>query len=537
MPGSILEGPQRLSHSILWKLQRRFFETQGIDAWRKSIVPHYITSNPFIARSYSRIVSGFFRDCLASNLISDPDQPVYIIELGAGSGRFSYHFLKSFLANAEFLRQKEGIRFRYIMSDFAPQTIAYWQSHPSLLPFVKESHLAFARYDVGGDALMELSGSQQPLLTGTVRNPLVVIANYFFDGIPQDYFSIRGGELYEQLAGVHIAAGDADQDAPDLLDRIQVDFESRPASADYYGDPDLDRLLDGYQHRLIDADFLFPCSALRCVRDLSRLSGGRMLLVSADQGYSSEEELLRQGTPEIRHHGSFSMLVNYHALGEYVQKCGGQVLHPASSPSSLNVSCFVLGIPDAGTPETRRIFDETVVQFGPDDFFSVKMGIAKAHEHMTLSQLLAYLRLGGGDGNMLMGALPALTELAQTCTDVERVELKRALQQVWENYYPIGEEQDLPFEIGVLLYRAAWYKEALEMFAHSLRLQGPRSWTLYNMGLCHYMLGEQEAAQACMVEARRLDPGCGEPPWETVAESEPIDNGLSLYLISCLCAL
>jgi|WetSurMetagenome_2_1015567.scaffolds.fasta_scaffold08538_3 hypothetical protein len=527
MPGSILEGPQRLSHSILWKLQRRFFETQGIDAWRKSIVPHYITSNPFIARSYSRIVSGFFRDCLASNLISDPDQPVYIIELGAGSGRFSYHFLKSFLAHAEFLRQKEGIRFRYIMSDFAPQTIAYWQSHPSLLPFVKESHLAFARYDVGGDALMELSGSQQPLLTGTVRNPLVVIANYFFDGIPQDYFSIRGGELYEQLAGVRIAAGDADQDAPDLLDRIQVDFESRPASADYYGDPDLDRLLDGYQHRLIDADFLFPCSALRCVRDLSRLSGGRMLLVSADQGYSSEEELLRQGTPEIRHHGSFSMLVNYHALGEYVQKCGGQVLHPASSPSSLNVSCFVLGIPDAGTPETRRIFDETVVQFGPDDFFSVKMGIAKAHEHMTLSQLLAYLRLGGGDGNMLLGVLPALTELAQTCTDVERVELKRALQQVWENYYPIGEEQDLPFEIGVLLYRAAWYKDALEMFAHSLRLQGPCSWTLYNMGLCHYMLGEQEAAQACMVEARRLDPGCGEPPWETVAESEPIDNGLS----------
>ena len=105
----ILEKDQRLSQSMLWKLQRRFFEARGIDAWRKSIVPHYITSNMFIARAYSRIVSGFSRDCFAGRLLVNPNQPLYILELGAGSGRFAYHFLKNFLGSTERLAARRKL--------------------------------------------------------------------------------------------------------------------------------------------------------------------------------------------------------------------------------------------------------------------------------------------------------------------------------------------------------------------------------------------------------------------------------------------
>jgi hypothetical protein len=37
---------------------------------------------------------------------------------------------------------------------------------------------------------------------GTVRNPLIVLANYFFDSIPQDAFYTEGGRLYESLVTV-----------------------------------------------------------------------------------------------------------------------------------------------------------------------------------------------------------------------------------------------------------------------------------------------------------------------------------------------
>jgi hypothetical protein len=87
---------QRLSKSPLWRWQRNYFESHGIRAWTPGAVPYHITSCPFIARSYSRVVLGFLRDCAAapsdgerSTVASiDPTRPIYIVELGSGSGRF-----------------------------------------------------------------------------------------------------------------------------------------------------------------------------------------------------------------------------------------------------------------------------------------------------------------------------------------------------------------------------------------------------------------------------------------------------------------
>ncbi|KPK35887.1 MAG: hypothetical protein AMJ65_17005, partial [Phycisphaerae bacterium SG8_4] len=239
---SDLEYPQRLSRSILWELQRRFFAAEGIDAWRKGVVPCYITSNPFVAQAYSRVVGGFVRDCLANGALIDHDQPMYIIELGAGSGRFAYHFLKEFLPSVESCGRNH-LRLKYIMTDFASRTIEFWDAHPSLEPLVARGHLAFARFDAGHDRAITLYGSEETLAPGTIRNPIVVLANYFFDSIPQDLFRIEGGELHEQLISVFAPDGEVDLDEPDALGRVQIAFDSRQISDGYYGDPMLDELL------------------------------------------------------------------------------------------------------------------------------------------------------------------------------------------------------------------------------------------------------------------------------------------------------
>jgi hypothetical protein len=54
-----LEAKRRLSQSLLWRLQRNYFEQHGIDAWSSGTVPHHITSSPFIADAYARVVIGF----------------------------------------------------------------------------------------------------------------------------------------------------------------------------------------------------------------------------------------------------------------------------------------------------------------------------------------------------------------------------------------------------------------------------------------------------------------------------------------------
>ena len=122
-PVTLDEG-KPLSKSILWKLQRNFFEGQGIEAWRQGTVPHYITSNPFIASAYAKVVFGFIRDCRVVKGDStndsftplDPSQPIYILELGSGSGRFAYHFLKKFLGFYTRSVLKDTT-FKYVMTD------------------------------------------------------------------------------------------------------------------------------------------------------------------------------------------------------------------------------------------------------------------------------------------------------------------------------------------------------------------------------------------------------------------------------------
>jgi hypothetical protein len=42
---TVLQGPTRLKDSIVWTLQRAFYQKMGIAAWSDAIVPNFVTSN------------------------------------------------------------------------------------------------------------------------------------------------------------------------------------------------------------------------------------------------------------------------------------------------------------------------------------------------------------------------------------------------------------------------------------------------------------------------------------------------------------
>src|SRR5579862_7065863 len=88
----LLERGQRLSESMLWLLQRGMYNDRGIRAWFHGNVPQTITTSPYIARAYAHVVLGYLRDMRAE---LDPAEPVSIVELGAGSGRFGYRFVNA----------------------------------------------------------------------------------------------------------------------------------------------------------------------------------------------------------------------------------------------------------------------------------------------------------------------------------------------------------------------------------------------------------------------------------------------------------
>ncbi len=433
----VLERNRRLSESLLWRLQRSFFENRGAQAWTAGVVPHYVTSNPWMADSYAKVVLGWLRD-LRPEL--DPSQPVHIVELGCGSGRFAYHFLVRFFDLLSRSSLSE-VPVRYVLTDFTDYNLDVLRSHSALQPFVEAGLLDFARFDVVTDEEIALSHSGEVLAAGTLANPLAVIANYVFDGIPQDCFTVRGGHLYESLVTLTSQQKEGDLDDPELLSRLELSWKHRPAQAGCYGDEHLDRIVAEYGASLDETSFVFPSVGLRCLGNLERLAGGRMLLLSADKGFSSEASLAGRSEPSLALHGSFSLMVNYHAIGRWFGHRGGVFLPCSHDSTVLNVSAAFLGEPAGGWVEVLVAFDDAIERRGPDAFFALKKGIEEHYAAFGLERLLAWLRLSGWDHNVFLGCLQVLSRRgrARTGSSVEAVTV--AVQRIWESVLPAARDR------------------------------------------------------------------------------------------------
>lgn len=488
----VVEAEKRLSQSLIWRLQRRFFEQRGVAAFSQGQLPHYITSNPFIAQAYARVVLGYLRD-KAPRLC--PDQPLYIIELGAGTGRFGFHFLKKF---SRLLAQSplRELRWCYVLTDFTASLVNPWLDHPALRPFVASGNLDFALFDATQPSELLLQRRGTTLTPEAVKNPLVVLANYVFDGLPQDAFRLQDGRLYESLVTLTSFQPEPDLQAAGLLDRLDVLYEQRPVRGDYYADKTLNRLLQTYSQGPQEGMLLFPSATLSCLSYLRRLSGDRLLLLTGDKGDPTDEAPLPQSAPAIVHHGSISMMVNYHAIGEYVRQEGGELLTTRQQHANLNVSAFILDAQEKDHPETRHAYLENVQSFGPDDYFLVRKSIEGNPSSLKLEQILAWLRFSGWDFWILGGCYAALLRCLPDAAEPWRKEVRRAIAAVWDTYYHIGEKWDLPLHLGTLLCAMDCHSEALKYFQFSLELFGPGAETLSRIAECRGHESRPEAARS-----------------------------------------
>ncbi|HEY7392694.1 MAG TPA: SAM-dependent methyltransferase [Bryobacteraceae bacterium] len=512
----LLESERRLSESLVWQAQRDYFHRAGVEAWRTDTVPHYITNNPALARAYAAAVFGFLRDCQPL----DAGQPLHIIELGAGSGRFGFLFLRALLDlidRSGFLRGS----IRYVLSDFTESNLDFWRSHEALEAWFEEGILDLALIDAACDKPIRLERSGETLTPGTLRNPVVVLANYFFDSIPQDAFTVKEGELSECLISLFSDEAERNGQAADLLEHLASSYSNRPVSAEYYPEREFNEILRESARTLSDTTFLFPCAGLRTIRRLADLAGGRLFLLTADRGEVDRAVLEGREQPSMLFHGSFSIEVDYHVIGEYFVKSGGQALRLSHPHSRLAIWGGLLGQHPAGFNETRLAFHQAFEQMGPDDFYTLRLGVQKNYDSLDLAHLLSLVRLSGYDPRILGDCLPAVeTQLERASAEVKR-ETARIVRCVWANYYHIGELRDLAFEFGALAYGAGDYQVSAELFRESLRLYGEDPRTRWNLGLCHAAANRPEEAADCFRKA--LTDGSGFVPSGALqAKTEPL---------------
>ncbi|ETV73365.1 hypothetical protein H257_11873 [Aphanomyces astaci] len=519
-----LEAFTPFSSSHLWKLMSSFYDRQGVESWAQGIVPHFITSNTFIAKRYVQVFAAYLRDAVAKTL--DPTEPLYIVELGTGSGKFSFYFV-------QWLYEMEAVvnlsfplcRIRYIMTDFTDSNLKFWQTHPALRPFVERGVVDFAIFDATQDTSLYLINAKQTIAPQSLKNPICVVANYLFDTLHHELFRVDQTELKQGLISVGSTRLDEkDPLDPEIIKRLSNLYRYDDISTAFYSNPHFNAILKWYQDYYGDqpATFLVPIGALNAIERLKLLSRHQLLILSGDKGHTNPDHFRGLQDPHIAVHGSFSVMVNYHAIGIYVAHRGGFALHNPQEEASLKVSLFV--VPQeiespppqadlealsvqrsAAYPTVCHVYDDTLVSFGPNDFFVMQKAIKEDAKAPSLKGVLALMKLSFYDADLFYKFRDVLLDQSPAAPAKVKVDVMVCLNKTWTHYYQLDKEKDIAFEIGRVYYGMREYDHALQFYTRSLDEMGKHHVTYHNMGLCFYSTRRLQDAQQCFEAATELN--------------------------------
>jgi hypothetical protein len=493
-------GAVRLSRSPIWDAQRQFYERAGPDVFISGVLPYHVTSNPAVADAYARLIGGWQQDLgdvgAGDDAAADPAaMTLTVLEIGPGPGRLTHQLLSAL----ERLLPASGVRWdelTYVCADISPMLLDSIRQHPANRKWVQSSQLQFALFDADRPGAMTASSGSRLDLRATA-GPLVIVANYVFDSLPQDAFYVSDGRVWQTLARL-----DSEPESvatADPIARLPIAFEQHPAERRYYGDDDLDDLLarftDGYTGSL-----LFPVGALRFLRELTRVARDRpLLLLVADKACTPGAPETQ--VPHLEFHGDhcFSMAVNLDVLDASWQRTG-RVLKRTDHAELLAFRVFASG--GSRHRHLDAAFGECIERRAPDDWFLWSLRIGREVHTYSLAEMMAVLRLSSYDPAVLNDCFTMMFRRLTTATAPERAQLRQIVHRVMSNYYYLGENPDVAFEAGSLLYAIGAYDEALERLSQSETLSGPRPATLYQQARCLYQLGDKRTALARVRTAR-----------------------------------
>ncbi|MEW6284227.1 MAG: hypothetical protein AB1758_36775, partial [Candidatus Eremiobacterota bacterium] len=255
--------PDSISKSGLWKMQEDYYRTMGVRAWDDR-TPFYVTNSLVIAEAYAHLILSFLLDFPV-----DPEEPLYLLELGTGTGRFGYHLTRELKRKLACFPQTRDVRFTLVMTDVVKDNLRFWEAHERLAPLGE--HLDFALFRPEHENTLKLRKSGKTL--ERVKNPLIVLANYFFDSIRHDEFHCDQGRVEECLIDIvrKPKLMHSTRHRLDIRD-VEVQRTYRPVDPETrYDNPEWNRILCGYRDTVQAGAVTLPVGGLRSLANLRSL--------------------------------------------------------------------------------------------------------------------------------------------------------------------------------------------------------------------------------------------------------------------------
>lgn len=502
---TLLQDHTRLSESDIWKFQLKFFENEGINAWHGQ-VPFYITCNPYIANCYVEVVLNFVLDYMRLEKYQQ-GSPFYIIEMGTGSGKFSYYFLKRLVQLQEDYNL-QGVKIIYVMTDFTDTNIKYWQAHPQFQQFLESGILDFATFDLVNSENIHLINKDITLSEETIEHPLIVLGNYIFDSVQQDIFRVENKKLQE--GKVRLTTEKEIKDKDNLInnnipiDDIKVTIGYEDVTAQPYTDPIYNQILAKYQAELEEGSFIFPVGPYACITSLLKMSKNRLLLITSDKGYCHLSEIEGRSSPGIVNQSCFSTMVNYHAIGNFFQLKGGECWHQTLR-EGIKTSVFLMGDSFKALPLTRHSVRNFIDDFGPVDFFNFHKHLGQTKDTCSLKTIVSHMYFCHWDPRIFNLFIQKIFEELKSANYQLVIALSEGITKIIENVYEMPGAEESYFNIASFLHAIERNEQALIYYQKVLKLGGESFALLYNMALCYASINENQTALNYFKQAQKFN--------------------------------
>jgi len=406
------------------------------------------------------------------------------------------------------------------MSDFTKHNIQYHETHPALKNYLDQGLIDFAIYDMESDKPITLLRQNKRLDPSVLVNPLTILANYIFDTVSHDSFTVHEGKLYELLVSLSTEESNIEGGKPVIMDKVTVDHSVHEAKQNYYADPHLDSILENYKKELKDTSFLIPIGAIRAIRLLKKLSNDKLFIISTDKGYSTVDSLENRGPPSIAFHGSFSMMVNFHAIAHHFKNTGGDFFLQTPR-KGIKTSVFCSGLQLKDLPETSIAINDFIEDFSPSDYFTLHSRVRDHFSDYDLDTLAAHMAFAMWDPHIYMRISGRITALVNEADSDTIAFLAHNIPRIAENYYHMPSTECVLFEIAVFFHAIKRYDVALKYYLASLEYVGEEFGLIYNIALCKHLLKDNQGALESFQLALKLDPESGETKeWISFIEKE-----------------
>lgn len=508
-PASVPIGQEcRLSRSIMFDIQARYYEREGLNAWKT--IPYYMSSSANVAEHYASLILAFIDDYLPYlNL----DEPVYILEMATGAGRLSYLLLRELLRKQAYFERYRRLSLKYVMTDFTEATVQFWEAHEKFKPYIESGLLDFAVFNPLAATSLTLRNDKRTIGPEHIHNPLIAIGNYFFDTIPHDVFQIQNNHLNEGLVQVHrtLTPGQPVPDPDELppIEEVTTLFRYRELPDEhYYDDSRLNAILRFYWEHIDVGNVMFPIGAFEVLRNLQTLSSNRLVLLSSDKAHVNYKLMSYMPPSYAIHDGTFSYMVNYDAIGRYFEQGGGLCLKTSSDHWSLQtVICVETVPPDCRFENLRYIFNERLQRVGAiNTLFNLLPDLKRESVEDRIDHYLSHIRLNLADPKIISSVVNELSPLLSEIYPWQLTELLRLMDEAWKNYYPFPGESNLPFYLCQLYFMLDMYEQSLSRLDDTIRYQGEHEILYFLKGQNHERLAQHQEARRMYERALALNP-------------------------------